>query len=361
METIFISTSIPGRARPDYFFALAESFSRIGFRVIMILDGRSETLPTRENLMFFKWPSPRPTHMKDFIFLKKLIEEYRPSALISSFGSVNIMNICGYFSKVENRINYILSVSEPFYQKVSYGTVLVRKFLKLRKARIYKLATLLVCNSEGTHQDAIEYYGLQHKNFLILHNLIQKSHLEYIPQAQRKRQILIVGNLIKRKGHRCLINQFKNALEFFPNLKLLIVGDGIEKNDLIMQVDSLNIKHRVEFVGSVSHQKVSTYFSESLIGISASIHEAFGFNNIEAMREGTPIISTPTAGALEILKENENGKFFTLHDADSLTGALSRILEDWDAYSKSALNSFNDLYSLDQIDSHREFIKNTFR
>ena len=352
---------MPGRARPDYFFALAESFSRIGFRVIMILDGKPKTLPNRQNLIFFKWPSKRPTHVKDFLFLKKLIEKYRPSALISSFGSVNIMNICGYFLKVKNRINYILSVSEPFYLKVSYEKILVRNFLKLRKAEIYKLATLLVCNSEGTHQDSMEYYGLQNNKFLVLHNLIKKSHLTYKPQAQRKRQILIVGNLIKRKGHRFLINQFKNALKFFPNLKLVVVGDGIEKNDLIMQVDALNIVDKVEFVGSVSHEKISDFFSESLIGISASIHEAFGFNNIEAMREGTPIISTPTAGALEILKEFENGMFFRLDDENSLTEALSQILYDWEAYSKSALNSFNDFYSLVEIDSHREVLKNTFR
>lgn len=271
------------------------------------------------------------------------------------------MNIIGRFLKVENRVNYILSVSEPFYQKVGYTQVLARKFLKQRKTRVYKLSTLLVCNSEGTQQDSIDYYGLQNNKFLVLHNLIQKSLVEHKSKDQRKNQILIVGNLSKRKGHSHLFKQFKNALEFYPQLKLIVVGDGIEKKNLMLQIDEMEIRENVEFVGSIPHEEISTYFSESLIGISASIHEAFGFINIEAMREGTPIISTPTAGALEILKDNENGRFFTVDDENSLTEALSHILGDWEAYSKGALNSFNDLYSLEQIDSHREWLKNTFR
>ena len=361
MGTIFISTSMPGRARPDYFFALAESFSTNGFRVVMIIDGKPETLPMHENIIFFKWPSKRPTKLKDFIFLKRLVQGYEPKVLISSFGSVNIMNIIGRFLKVENRVNYILSVSEPFYQKVSYTQVLARKFLKQRKTRVYKLSTLLVCNSEGTQQDSIAYYGLQNNKFLVLHNLIRKSFVEYKLQDQRKNQILIVGNLIIRKGHSHLFKQFKNALEYYPQLKLIVVGEGIEKKNLMLQIDEMEIRENVEFVGSVSHDEISTYFSESLIGISASIHEAFGFINIEAMREGTPIICTPTAGALEILKDNENGRFFTLDDDNSLTEALSHILGDWETYSKGALNSFNDSYSLGKIDSHRELLKNTFR
>lgn len=49
------------------------------------------------------------------------------------------------------------------------------------------------------------------------------------------------------------------------------------------------------------------------------------------MREGTPIISTPTVGGLEILGTKALGQFFSLHDEDSLTKAVNAILEDWEA------------------------------
>lgn len=362
METIFISTSMPGRARPDYFFELGNSFSMDGYRVIVIIDGNPQTLPTHERMIFLKWPSKRPTKLKDFSFLRKLIIEYKPSVLISSFGSVNIMNICGYFLKVKNRINYILSVSEPFYEKVGYIQILNRAFLKQRKTKVYRLATLMVCNSAGTEQDSIDYYGLQNMRFLVLHNLIKKSLVQYKSREERKNQILIVGNLIKRKGHRVLFNQFKKTLEFYPTLKLIVIGDGSEKKDLMLQIKKMQIDENVEFVGNITNKNISSWFSDSLISISASIHEAFGFINIEAMREGTPIISTPTAGAMDILKENENGEFFTLDNVDSLTKAVDKILFNWKFFSDNALKSFNNSYSLEtQINTHRELLKKRLR
>lgn len=215
---------MPGRARPDYFFALADSFSKDSYRVIMIIDGKPETLPSHENISFFKWPSKRPTKLKDFIFLRELITKHKPSILISSFGSVNVMNVCGYFLKVKNRINYILSVSEPFYEKVSYARILNRKLLNQRKKRVYRLATSLVCNSVGTEQDSIEYYNLRKKKFLVLHNLIKKSPVKYKSLEERKNQMVIVGDLIKRKGHRFLLDQFKNTLESYPKMELIKVG-----------------------------------------------------------------------------------------------------------------------------------------
>lgn len=358
METVFISTSMPGRARPDYFFALAESFSKSDYRVIMIIDGKPEILPSLGKIIFHEWPNKRPTKLKDFAFLTKLIKKYNPSILISSFGSVNIMNVCGYFFKVKNRINYVLSVSEPFYEKVTYAKTLSREFLKQRKKRVYSLATLLVCNTAGTKQDTIDYYNLQSKEYLVLHNLIKESLTKYKSQAERKNQMVIVGNLIKRKGHRFLLNQFKDILNYYPTMKLIIVGDGIEKNILITQAQKLEIYESVVFVGEVSNDNITSYFSNSLISISASIHEAFGFVNIEAMREGTPIISTSTAGAREILKYEMNGEFFSLENINSLTEAVNIILSNWESYSHIALESFSNSYSLGtQVDKHRELLK----
>lgn len=358
METVFISTSMPGRARPDYFFALAESFSKSDYRVIIIIDGKPEILPSLGKIIFHKWPNKRPTKLKDFAFLTKLIKKYNPSILISSFGSVNIMNVCGYFFNVKNRINYVLSVSEPFYVEVTYAKTLHREFLKQRKKRIYSLATLLVCNTTGTKQDTIAYYNLHNNKYLVLHNLIEESLTKYKSQEERKNQMVIVGNLIKRKGHCFLLNQFKGILNYYPKMKLIIIGNGIEKNTLITQVKKLKISENVEFVGEVSNNNIASYFSNSLISISASIHEAFGFVNIEAMREGTPIISTSTVGAKEILKEKMNGEFFSLENTNSLTEAVNIILSNWESYSNFALESFSNSYLLGtQVDTHRELLK----
>ncbi|WP_271393008.1 glycosyltransferase family 4 protein [Aequorivita sinensis] len=357
MKTIFISTSRPGRARPDYFFALADSFVKKGYQVVMILDGKIKDFPKQKNILFYTWPTKRPTKAADFLFLIKLIKKYRPGILISSFGSVNVMNFCGYVLNVKNRINFILSVSEPFYEKVSCGKILYHYFLKIRKRYIYKLATLLVCNSDGTLQDSKNFYNLSQKEFLVLHNLIRNSLVNYTPQVERKLQILIVGSLIKRKGHNNLLKQFRETLKEFPSMKLIIVGEGIEKNNLQSKVKDLEISENVVFTGEIPNKNIAKYFSESLISISASYHEAFGFVNIEAMREGTPLVSTKTAGGMEVVKEGINGCYFDLKGLESLTNSVKIILGNWEEYSQNSIKLFMDFYSLEeQIDRHRDLL-----
>jgi len=361
MQTIFISTSYPGRARPDYFLALAESFAADGFQVIVIIDGKPKKLPSHNKITFFSWPNKRPTGITDFKFLRKLIKEYHPSILISSFGSVNIMNVCGFFMKVKSRINYILSVSEPFYEKPNFYKRLKRQFLKIRKIFIYQLATLMVYNSKGTETDSISYYKLKSKDYLLLHNLIASSKVKYVPKTERNNELIIVGNLIKRKGHSFLLDQFKETLNDFPNLKLSIIGNGVENESLQKQVEVLKISSNVNFIGQVPNNEIADYFSRALISVSASSQEAFGFINIEAMREGTPIISTRTAGGLEIIEKGKNGCFFYLKVKNSLTDCVKSILNNWELYSAQANNTFINSYSLEkQIDIHRDLLKTKF-
>lgn len=362
MKTIFISTSMPGRARPDYFFALAESFSKDGYEVIMIFDGQPRNLPSHEEIKFLKWPSKRPTKLKDFIFLVNLIKTYKPSVLISSFGSVNLMNISGYLFSVKNRVNYILSVSEPFYIRPNYIDILRSKFLRIRKKKIYGLATLMICNSFGTEEDSKSYYNLNKKEFLILHNLIKDSEIDYKHRLERRNQLIIVGNLIKRKGHHFLLEQFKNILGLYPTFQLVIIGDGIERIPLEKQAQLLNISNNVQFKGAISNAKIPSYFADALIGISTSMHEAFGFVNIEAMREGTPILTTVTAGGIEVVEEGVNGFFLTLQDSQSILNGVKKILKEWESFSKNSKIRFDKFYSLSlQIDNHREEIKKKLR
>ena len=357
MKTIFIATSEPGRARADYFLALGESFSKEGYRVVIIIGGRVTPFPRHETTTFLRWPTKRPTKAKDFIFLVKLIKKYRPSILISSFGSVNIMNLCGYITGVKNRINYVLSVSDLIEMDSKNSKGFKSNFIKYRKKIVYKSATLLVANSTGMVQDLKRYYGLD-SNILVLPNLIIDSPIPYVEEEERKQQILIVGNLIKLKGHAILLTQFKNTLKMFPKLKLVIIGKGPEKQSLQSQTKDLGLNQSVEFLDYVQYRELGEYFAESLLHVSASINEAFGFVNLEAMREGTPIIVTRSAGGLELLKERRNGCFFELDDENSLIKAVQQILGNWKTYSMNARKDFIEKYELNsKIDTHKALLK----
>jgi glycosyltransferase involved in cell wall biosynthesis len=99
------------------------------------------------------------------------------------------------------------------------------------------------------------------------------------------------------------------------------------------------------------------HISESLVHVSSSLEEAFGFVNIESMMLSTPIICTKTSGSKLILKENFNGEFFSLDENNSLSVSFFRITQNWDKYSNNAREDFLERFSLNKnIESHMNMI-----
>ena len=354
ISCLFLTASKPKAARHIYFDKLARSFADDNIKVVVIYDNNyTNSELNHPNLISKAWPSQRPTNLADFFFLIKLIKEHKPDAILSSFGSVSICNVVGYFLKIRYRINFLLSTPLIFDDKGFIGLI-----KKMRKKSIYSLANLYLANSFGVLNELKDYYHISLYPHLILPNLIND---DFIEQKKRKKQLVIVGGLNRLKGHEYLFNQFRELLVKEPKLKLLIIGDGIEKIKLKTKYSDLIDSGNIEFTGKIERTKVLGHISESLVHVSSSLEEAFGFVNIESMMLSTPIICTKTSGSKLILKENFNGEFFSLDENNSLSVSFFRITQNWDKYSNNARKDFLERFSLNKnIESHMNMILKKF-
>ena len=92
MHRILISTSKFGTAIPNYFKFLGEECRKNNFSIIYVFDGQIKNMPSKikeDNIKYFTYPNKRPTKLKDFIFLCKIIKKEKPFICISNFGSFN--------------------------------------------------------------------------------------------------------------------------------------------------------------------------------------------------------------------------------------------------------------------------------
>lgn len=348
-DAIIISTSLPFGTIPNYFHKLAEEFENNGFKVIVVVDNNPPIIPEDEtNISYLKWPSHRPTKWKDFKFFMRLLNEEKPVMTLSNFGSTNIVAIASYLYKVPNRWNYIHTLTSQIETDGRQSEV-KNFFLKLRKKTIYNLITHFLTNANGTKYNAIKHYNIPEDRITVGSYLIPSSDIKLRKKIDRKEQFSIVARLHKSKGHFELINQFAIVLKEFKNAKLLIAGDGHQMIVLKTLTKNLDIESNVVFLGNVANEDIGLIYSDCLVSVSASYFEAFGIVNIEALREGTPIICTKTSGSLDILKKGLNGEFFNLNNNESLLNSFRKINSNWEKYSQEALESFEKEYSLHSI------------
>ena len=145
--------------------------------------------------------------------------------------------------------------------------------------------------------------------------------------------ILYVGRLSTEKNIRVLISAYKEIEDRIPNSKLMIVGDGTEKEELKRLSRKLSIK-RVLWIGKVPHQNIGAYYKSASVFVLPSRREAFGICILEAQAAGTPVIVSDAIDRMGIM-EKGRGLAFKDNDEGDLAEKIFKIYKE-----KSLRDSF---------------------
>lgn len=117
------------------------------------------------------------------------------------------------------------------------------------------------------------------------------------PLDQEEPLILFIGRLEGRKGVKYLLSAFKEFVEDNPRAKLVIVGDGPEREKLELLADDLKITGKVKFPGHVSEERKLELLAEADLMVSPALFgESFGIVLLEAMAAGTVCVAGNNPG-----------------------------------------------------------------
>src|SRR6266852_6782237 len=132
--------------------------------------------------------------------------------------------------------------------------------------------------------------------------------------------ILAVGRLSKEKAQIVLLRAFKNLSETHGeiNARLVIVGDGPEREPLEAAAASLGLSDRVVFTGQVNN--VQVYFAAADVLVNPSHSEGSPYVLLEAMAAGLPIVATAVGGVPEMVENNETALLVPASDPCALAG-----------------------------------------
>lgn len=270
---------------------------------------------------------------------KNLIDlEKKYDLVISFMWESNIINLIASLFSPKKRIisehtNLIEYINITFPNLKRYFAVLMTKLF-------YRRANLIITPSHGVKNQLVSFCKIKDKNIKVIHNPFDLDGIKALSEEKidiKYPYILFVGRLHKQKNIPLLLEAFKDLGE--ENLKLLIIGEGQEKEKLINLTNELDISERVVFMNF--QKNPYKYMKKAICLVLPSYYEAFPNILVEAMASGCPVISTNCPfGPSEIIENEKNGILVSVDDIKGLTEALTRIISDENLRNRMIKNGY---------------------
>lgn len=272
---------------------------------------------------------------KRFCKLRNIWKKGNPDIIISFIGKNNFMALLTAWGL---HIPVITSVrGEPREEYYNRLTQVLSKTLMGKSAGIV-LQT----------PDAKEYFPKWiQKKAVILENPLNPDFIDAYNEELRKDEIVTVGRIDGNKNQQLMIDAFCKIAEEFPNVNLIIYGDGEDREQLMEYAGKTKYSNQIFLPGPI--RNVKKRIEKSKIFVLPSNTEGMPNALMEALALGIPCISTdcPCGGPKMLMDGKENGILVPVGDVDAMAESMRKLLTDealWQKYSRNAYKITEELH-----------------
>ncbi len=190
----------------------------------------------------------------------------------------------------------------------------------------------VICNSEMVRREIRGRFATAEEKLVLIRNAVDATHFHPGLRAEMRsavRQqlsipepanvVLHVGSGFERKG----VAAFLDTIARSPERWAIVVGKDKRAGRFALRAKALGIAPRVRFVGAVSD--VRPYYAAADSFLLATLYDPQPNAVLEAMACGLPVVTTPTCGAAELLREGETGFIRDALDVAGMAEALATL------------------------------------
>lgn len=190
-------------------------------------------------------------------------------------------------------------------------------------------------------------YKVPEKKIFVLPHVVDKV---FKPLNFKKEYDLIyIGRLAPVKHVDTLIRAIEVVKKSYPQIKLVIVGNGECRTELENLTKSLNLTNNIYFSGY--KEDVWNWYNKGKFSVLTSEREGFPYSVVEALSCGLPIVTSKCGDITDVIKDNYNGTIvMDYQDFRSFAEAILLLLKNpklIERYSTYALKSVNNIEQTD--------------
>jgi len=330
-------------------------------------DERKEKLKLPESnyftLFLKKFPKPIITFLEDNNI--PIIERW----LLKK--NIDIYHSTGYFVPNLKKIKSIVTIHGLDFEEMdSYWY----KDKWYKNVPLYlSRANKIIAVSQYVKNSIVKHYKIPEKKIKVIYpglkntfrliedknelNLFREKYNIFFPY------ILTVITVAERKNLKGIFYSFSHIKDFYPELKLVIVGNTQEvQSPFLSTIEKLGIKEKVFFPGYISSNELVYFYNLAELFIFPSFYEGFGFPVVEAMACGCPVITSNLSSIPEIT--DDAAILVNPYKIEEIVDALKKILKDenlkiklkqkgiqraklftWEKCAQEMLKTYEELFS----------------
>lgn len=217
-----------------------------------------------------------------------------------------------------------------------YSNWLKRTAFILVERALARVTDRIICVAEADRE-----LGLRKKVFtadqcVVIKNGIRISTQAIVDKVKEKKASLglpigapligTVGRLHHQKGQRYLLESIREILQTYPDLQVLLIGDGPMREELQARAQVLGLNGTVHFLGS--RRDVSELIAVMDVFVLPSLWEGLPFSLLEALSLARPVVATATDGIPEVIAHEQSGLLVPPKDHRALSKAIIQLLTD---------------------------------
>lgn len=275
--------------------------------------------------------------LHSFLPIFSLLRKHRPDVVVSAIGHVNaLMAMQSLFFRniifIGREVNVISVLAQIQPSKSWYSSFNFTKYS-------YKLLDIILCQSIDMARDMKENFDVPSSKIRIINNPVSSA---FTPKSKNPGnsipKFITVGSLVKRKGHKRILNalsKYKGAFEY------TLLGDGNLAKEILDFAKEIGIEDNVKHISFTKN--VSDYLKSADIYLQGSFVEGFPNALLESCATGTPAIVFKAMGGIdEIIENGING--YIVEDESEFVEKLNLLVNQRlnpNNVSASVIKKFN--------------------
>lgn len=224
------------------------------------------------------------------------------------------------------------------------------------RVRMLKEANWVVAVSKAVLEDVAALAPEISDRSSVIYNGMEAPALAPTPRPLDPPRLLCLGRVIGAKGFDVALAALAGLSPRFPEARLTIAGDGPALPDLEAQARDLGVADAVDFLGSVSPNRVPELMNSATLVVVPSRREGFGLVAVEAAMMARPVVASRVGGLAEIVADGETGLLVSKDDPAALGDAIASLLENTemaDGMGEAARRRVQERFSfVQQIDAY---------